>query len=226
MTHDDALRDMLTERYMLGELENGARDAYETHLFDCELCAADLKAAQMLIDGVRHEGRARDTTTATAQPPRPSWVLRLFSPWLMGSALAACLLLLVFQMFVVRPKMERAVAEAQTPAFLNSLVLAGGSSRGLKAIEVTAPKNGAFLLEVDVPAEAKYTGYRCSLYSPAGEKFWTGDLTSEQAADTVSLRVPVARTAPGVNALVVEGIAKSTGEAVMIARHPFELTVK
>ncbi len=225
MTHDDALHDMLTERYVLGELDNGARDEYEDHLFGCELCAADVKAAQMFADGIRQEGRAMATVTA-AEPVRVNWVQRLFSPWLMGPALAACLLLLVFQMFVVRPKMERAVAEAQTPAFLNSLVLAGGSSRGVKAIEVTAPKNGAFLLEVDVPAEAKYKGYRCSLYSPSGDEFWAGDLSAEQAGDTVSLRVPVARTAAGVNALVVEGIPKATGEAVVIARHPFELTIK
>lgn len=224
MTHDDALRDMMTERYVLGELENGTRDAYEEHLFSCELCAADATAAQMFADGVRQEGRAM--ATSLAEPKRQSWMNRLFSPWLLGPALACCLLLLVFQVFVARPKMERAVAEAQTPAFLNSLVLAGGSSRGVKAIEVTAPRDGAFLLEVDVPAEAKYTGYRCSLYSPSGDKFWTGDLTAEQASDTVSLRVPVSRTAAGVNALVVEGIAKGTGEAVVIARHPFELTVR
>ena len=224
MTHDEALRDMLTERYVLGELENGVRDEFEAHLFDCELCAADLKATRMFADGVRHEGRV--IASPAEKPKRGSWVDRLFAPWLMGPALAACLLLLAFQMFVTRPRLERAVAEAQTPAFLNSLVLAGGSSRGVKAIEVTAPKNGAFLLEVDIPTEAKYSGYRCSLYSPAGETFWTGDLSAERAGDTVSLRVPVARTSAGVNALVVEGIAKATGETVVIARHPFELTIQ
>lgn len=225
MTHNDALHDMLAEQYVLGELEDGTRDAFEEHMFGCDLCAADVRSAQMFADGVRQEGRSMATATV-AGPVRPGWLERLVSPWLLGPALACCLLLLLFQVFVARPKMERAVAEAQTPAFLNSLVLAGGSSRGVKAIEVTAPKDGAFLLEVDVPAEAKYTEYRCSLYSPSGEKFWTGDLSAEQAGDTVSLRVPVARTAPGVNALVVEGIVKGTGEAVVVARHPFELTVK
>ena len=98
----------------------------------------------------------------------------------------------------------------------------------MKAVEVTAPKEGAFLLEVDVPTEAKYTGYRCSLYSPTGDVFWSGDLSAEQAGDTVSLRVPVARTAAGVNVLVVEGLRKGSGEgeAELLARHPFELTVK
>lgn len=224
MTHDDALRDMMTERYVLGELANGERDAYEAHLFDCELCAADLKAAEMFVDGVRQEGRAIDILQAS-EPKRQSWAERLFRPWLMAPALAACLLLLAVQFFVMRPKMERAVAEAQTPAFLNSLVLAGGSSRSVKTIEVSAPKNGAFLLEVDVPSESRFQSYRCLLYSPSGENFWTGELSAEQAADTVSLRVPVARTAAGVNSLVVEGVL-SSGQGVVIARHPFELTVK
>ena len=33
MTHDDALRTMSTERYVLGELQDGERDDYEEHLF-------------------------------------------------------------------------------------------------------------------------------------------------------------------------------------------------
>ena len=155
----------------------------------------------------------------------PGWMTRLASPWLLGPALAACLLLLAVQMFVLRPRLEQQVAMAQTPAFLNSLVLAGGSSRSTKTIEVFAPKNGAFLLELDVPAADRFTGYRCVLYSPSGDTFWTGDLSPERAQDTVSLRVPVARTAAGVNVLVVEGVVKGTGEEVVLARHPFELTV-
>lgn len=224
MTHDAALRDMMTERYVLGELDPEARDAYEAHLFECEVCAEDLRMTQMFVDGVRLEGRAIDAGRAE-QPDGRGWVQRVFSPWLLGPALAACLLLLAFQWFVMRPRMERAVAEAQTPAFLNSLVLAGGSARGTKAIEVTAPKDGSFLLEVDVPTESRFQSYQCSLYSPSGEKYWTGDLSAAQADNTVSLRVPVARTATGVNALVVEGMLGS-GEGVVLARHPFELTVK
>ena len=222
MNHDEALREMATERYLLGELENDARDAYEEHLFSCERCAADLRSAQTFVDGARIEL----CSMPLKEEHRPaSWLSRFASPWLLGPALAACLLLLAVQFLVLRPRLEQQVAEAQTPAFLSSLALAGGSARGTKTVEVVAPKNGAFLLEVDIPAETRFSGYRCVLYAPTGDEFWTGDLSQDQAQDTVSLRVPVARTAAGVNVLVVEGVVKATGEEIVLARHPFELTI-
>ena len=223
MNHEEVVREMTTERYVLGELQNGARDEYEEHLFGCELCAADLRSTQMFADGAHNEFR---TTPLRKEHTSAGWMERLFSPWVTGPALAACLLLLAVQMLVLRPRLEQQVAQAQTPTFLNSLVLAGGTARGTKTVEVEAPKSGAFLLELDIPAETRFTGYRCVLYSPSGEQFWSGDLSPERAQDTVSLRVPVARTAAGVNVLVVEGLTKTAGEEVVLARHPFELTIQ
>ena len=222
MNHDEALRGMATEKYVLGELQDGSRDEYEEHLFGCELCAEDLRSTQMFVEGARSEFEASPVTTE----PAAGRMDRLFSPWVTGPALAECLLLLAVQFLVLRPKLEQQVVQAQTPAFLNSLVLAGGSARGTKTVEVVAPKFGAFLLELDVPAEDRFKGYRCVLYSPSGDPFWSGDLSAERAQDTVSLRVPVARTAAGVNVLVVEGLGKANGDEVVLARHPFELTIQ
>ena len=223
MNHEDAVREMATERYLLGELEAGARDAYEDHLFACELCAAELRSGQMFVDEAKKE---LGSVPRLEEQRSAGWVQRLFAPWVTGPALLACLMTLAVQLLVLRPRLEQQVAQAQTPAFLNSLVLAGGSARGTKTVEVVAPKGGAFLLEMDIPAEERFAGYRCVLYSPSGDAFWNGDLPPERARDTVSLRVPVARTAAGVNVLVVEGLTKTPGEEIVLARHPFELTVK
>jgi hypothetical protein len=43
--HDEAVRTLATEKYLLGEMCRDLREEFEMHLFDCEQCAFDLWAA-------------------------------------------------------------------------------------------------------------------------------------------------------------------------------------
>jgi hypothetical protein len=43
--HDEAVRTLATEKYLLGEMCFDLREEFEMHLFDCEQCAFDLWAA-------------------------------------------------------------------------------------------------------------------------------------------------------------------------------------
>jgi Beta-lactamase len=43
--HDEAVRTLATEKYLLGEMCLDLRQEFEMHLFDCEQCAFDLWAA-------------------------------------------------------------------------------------------------------------------------------------------------------------------------------------
>jgi hypothetical protein len=45
MDHDEAVRTLATEKYLLGEMYPELREQFELHLFDCEQCAFDLWAA-------------------------------------------------------------------------------------------------------------------------------------------------------------------------------------
>ena len=45
MGHDEAVRTLATEKYVLGEMRPELREQFELHLFDCEQCAFDLWAA-------------------------------------------------------------------------------------------------------------------------------------------------------------------------------------
>jgi len=49
MGHDEAVRTLATERYLLGELYPELRDEFETHLLDCQQCAFDLWAAATFL---------------------------------------------------------------------------------------------------------------------------------------------------------------------------------
>ena len=50
MDHAEAVRQKATERYLLDELDPDVRDQFEEHLFDCQDCALDVRAAAMFVE--------------------------------------------------------------------------------------------------------------------------------------------------------------------------------
>jgi anti-sigma factor RsiW len=49
MGHDEAVRTLATERYLLGEMSPESREQFELHLFDCKECAFDFWAATTFL---------------------------------------------------------------------------------------------------------------------------------------------------------------------------------
>ena len=65
MDHDQAVRQKATERYLLNELDPSLRDEFEEHLFDCQDCALDVRAAAMFVE---------QSKVVLAEPPVPAQV--------------------------------------------------------------------------------------------------------------------------------------------------------
>lgn len=244
MTHGEAQRDLLVEKYLLNELGGTERDEFEDHLFGCELCAAELKAGFALTEAIRTAGpqlvKAPEHSFATPGPvtlmPKatatpsgsilPGWLAALWNPWLAGPALAACLLILCLQTFLVQPRLHRELAEAQTPEVLSNLMLTSGNTRGGGSADVLARAGGSFLLSVDIAAEPRFREYRCTLVAPSGRSVWYTYLSPAQVNDTVLIRVPVGSTDAGVNVLRVEGIPQTeNGPAVALFQRSFTLKI-
>jgi hypothetical protein len=222
MNHDEAIREQAVERYLLGELPEDARARFEEHFFDCDICATDLKAGTAFVDGLRADPQLvsppQRNLHALPKRPRSTW----FRPWL-APALAASLLVVAYQNILVLPGMRRAATAAQAPAVMNSIVLANISSRGADIPRVVAPGHGSFLISVDVPSKAEYASYICALYTSSGEQLWQIPVTSQQAENTVSVRVPTDKAAEGINDLRVLGVPSTGGSPVEVGRYQFTL---
>ena len=52
MDHEEAMWLQAAEKYVLGELAEELREAYEEHYFDCQECATDV-IATAFVDGAR-----------------------------------------------------------------------------------------------------------------------------------------------------------------------------
>jgi spermidine synthase len=53
MSHDEAVRILAAERYLLMEFDERVREAFEEHFFACSDCAADLRIGVAFLDGLR-----------------------------------------------------------------------------------------------------------------------------------------------------------------------------
>jgi anti-sigma factor RsiW len=53
MNHWEATKNLVVERYILGELDEAQRDEFESHFFDCQECAEDLKAGAILVTALK-----------------------------------------------------------------------------------------------------------------------------------------------------------------------------
>ena len=74
MDHNEAIKEMAAERYLLNELTPELRDDFEEHAFGCPECALDLRAGSTFINiakGELPELVAASPAPSQAEPARP-----------------------------------------------------------------------------------------------------------------------------------------------------------
>ncbi len=94
MNHQQAIATHAVERYLLDDLADDDRDAFEEHYFSCVECAEDVRIGALMREGVK----AGLIGAAPVVPGRPAQVVRISSrrrwhtsvvlPWAAAAALA------------------------------------------------------------------------------------------------------------------------------------------
>jgi hypothetical protein len=151
MTHAEAVQTLAVERYLLDEMSEIERFAFEDHYFDCVECADDVRAGGTLREGVK-AGFLKESTAGGRVIPMPApatrtsrWRSSVVVPWATAATLA---LALGYQAMMPRTGPAPAGIHALTPVTLRP------DSRGaLPAVRV--PNDGSpvtLALEVNAPA--------------------------------------------------------------------------
>lgn len=83
MEHQEAVETLASERYLLGEMSDAERDAFEEHFFACVECAGDVKAGARMKQGVR-QGLA----SAQIVPITRAWRSSAVLPWAVAATFA------------------------------------------------------------------------------------------------------------------------------------------
>ena len=155
MTHSDAVRTLAVERYLLDELSEIERFAFEDHYFDCGECADDLRAAAKLREAVKggmlNDRAAAKVVSMPVHRERGGWRPSIVLPWAAAATLA---LAVTYQSLA--PERGALQVQALTPitirpdsrgALPNVRVSPDGSAVAL-ALEVAAPSGSDLTYEL------------------------------------------------------------------------------
>src|SRR5260221_6491000 len=96
MNHVEAVKTLAIERYLLEEMTQEERDAFEEHYFSCAECGEDARHAATMREGVRSGLAGEGTSVGTGQrarvlPLRPAaagWRSSVALPWAAAALLA------------------------------------------------------------------------------------------------------------------------------------------
>jgi anti-sigma factor RsiW len=144
MDHRHAVETLALERYLLGEMPDQERDAFEEHFFSCVECAEDARAAGTLRDAVAGgmAGAVKQPSGRVVRMPAPRRRLAsIVVPWAAAASLA---LVAGYQGLVMRSGLKQLAA----PIALSPVTLRP-ASRGEEPV-VFASAGAVLTLAVDL----------------------------------------------------------------------------
>jgi hypothetical protein len=180
MTHQQALNTMASERYLLDEMSELERHAFEEHFFSCADCAEDVRTADLMRAGAREAGQKQPL----AFQPRRQRFWTVAAPW----AAAASLALVMGYQFVSRPGFDQ-------PYALEPTTLRPASRGADSVVRLDADDRAvALAIEADAPAGAPNWFYE--LRNAAGRQVAAGRVPVQAQGTPLLLLVPASVLSP------------------------------
>src|SRR5579863_5168507 len=224
MDHAEAHQQKATERYLLDELDPEQKDQFEEHLFDCQDCALDVRAAAMFLEQskvVLGEHPAATVRVPAPAPAQPGWLASLFRPALAMPALAVLVAVVGYQNLVSYPRLAAALSQPQVGPYASLNV----STRGSVKTPVTVTAGEGFNLLVTIPPDMSYSAYILELHNPAGGLKWSRNIPASSPDDTRSIFIPGAGLEQGTYVLTVNGVT-AAGQSSSLGNYPVELQIQ
>ena len=213
MDHQEALRLHAATQYVLGELSEADREAYEEHFCDCFECGRDVQAAEQFVLASREVFR----TESSKFVPKPAVVRSGWFAWCRPAfafpALAALALMgavIAYQNLVTIPAARHASAGATAQLFQSSFRIQG-STRGDSLSKVTVVPGESFALDFDFTPTEVLPHYSGQLLDEQGNALLSFPATGDQANREVHLVVPGSLVHPGKYQLVFSGAPVTPG---------------
>jgi hypothetical protein len=225
MDHEVVVREKITEKYLLEELDPALRDEFEEHFFDCPECAFDVRAGSALVEHSKDVLKERrEEAPAYRQVREPVPAGRGWFAWLRPAfavpAMAVLLVVIGYQNFVTLPQLSKTLHQPRIlPAATVNLLTYGSN-----AAPLSVHAGEGFLVNVIVPQGHPYPAYRVDLYNPAGIVAASVPVRGS-AEDTWPISFPAANWEGGTYKVAVHGMGDS-GQDVVVGTSSFELQVQ
>lgn len=216
LTHEEAMSNMTTERYLLGELTETERTAYEEHLFSCQACFEQVKAGTEFVNCLARTGV--EELISASQPRWFQVALRALQP---SPALAFAVMFFGVAIF---SGYQAIVMRRMNAPQVVAVFTIPPAARAENKI-VTASRQGSFELRVVFPSNAALTAYTLQVVSESGEKKAIIPI-AETPVNELQTRFNAAQFQSGKYVLLVQAVDRSTGNNVVVDSYPFDLQLK
>jgi len=228
------VRQKMTERYLLNELDPAARDEFEEHYFDCSDCALDVRAGALFVEhsklalaekaAEKFKPVSASLPVASPAPVNRGWLAglsRMLRPAFAVPVLALLLAVIGYQNLVTYPHLQQALNTPQVLPWTSVNVGAYGSEG---PVIKPAPGKG-FLLFMRIPPNEGYSQYTAELYNAAGKLEWSLTGPATPAQDQWAIQVPGGTRQAGNYILKVLGVTP-TGNSKEVGQASFELQIE
>src|ERR1051326_3081600 len=215
INHDEAVKDLMAERYLLGKLNAADREAYELHLFSCNACFEQVKVGTEFVTHLRHIG-----TEDPKAPLAPGFMGRFMANARQPIPVTMFGLLLMVGGFAIHQNSE--ISYLKEPRVEVRSTLTGIAHGSSDITPVNVPRNSALSLNVDYTPKGEFISYRVQVLSNSGKVLHTVALPETQVGTTASIVLPADALRPGEYSIVVFG-RRSDGTQEEVGRGVFEL---
>ena len=218
MDHETAIRINATERYFLQELAGQERDEFEEHFFSCPECAEDVRALTVFADNAKAVVRGQ-----AAEPKVHAGVLMAGKAlWLSVGLNLALILGVGYSLLKVTPEMQRELAEARAPHFVQEVAVLG-VARSAGVVREIAPTTRRVVFALYLSESFQGIGYE--LKNSAGAVQMRQTLPSppkEESADS-HISFSTGGLKPGVYEIAFWGVGAG-GREVPIGQSKFRIS--
>ncbi|HEY6248384.1 MAG TPA: zf-HC2 domain-containing protein [Candidatus Angelobacter sp.] len=228
MEHNYAIENHTAERYLLHDLNEEERDAYEEHFFSCSACADEVKTAAEFLESakrvVQDDAKAQLYGHAARHSIWGSWLN--WRSMLHPMPAMACALLIfvagfsIYQDSVVIPEL-RSLASAAPPIpgmtetqMREAQTIMVGESREQQK-QQTVTKGASFYVQFDIPPakSGSYESYVADIVTPRGVRKLSYTISKNEANAPIRVLVPAGTLESGKYFVVVQGVNSNGPES-------------
>lgn len=209
MTHEQAVSLQAVERYLLGELTEQQRNAFEAHYFDCAQC---FEQAQLSQEFMHHARQVLDPR------PEPGWLARILGDF-RRPALAFVTAGLLCAVGIGVYQQDR-INSLKGPR-VESRYTVTGEARGSEKL-VSVARSAQVGLRVEFQRESRFVSYQAQIVSEAGKVKFSVPVPADLTDDSVVVTLPADLLEAGAYKLIIYGVT-ADGQQIEAGHGGFEL---
>jgi len=222
MEHERAVQNLAVECYLLGEMTAEQREQFESHYFECAVCADDLREASQFIEYTKDILASEKLQPISLRPaverPRASGWFQWLQPQFAMAAIAVLVVVAGVESLSTIPGLERRLAETSSPRIVSPTYLKDQTRGEPPTLKLVSGAPAVFIF--DLP-ESSPTNLEFVVKSTDGHTVLQIIGKAPGGSDPATLSIPKLDLPEGSYALVVEA-AGASGQPPL-GSYPFEV---